>query len=313
MSKIFEALSKGRGELSEVLLPSLVAQQDAQAQPVPPPAAGAGSSPASDSAPQRAWDFGRLEVAEPGDMPGLLGGIRTLSLRLSSATPILPFDDGHWQASEQYRMIRTKIIQHPKQPRMLVISSAGAGDGKSVTATNLAGVLSLKTEAKVLLVDADFRRSAIYSQLGLPEQPGLAEILEGGCSLEDALIHVEQLPNLYVITAGERIANPAELLDSSRWPMLAEKFRTLFKYIIVDSPPIATVADYDLIQAVCDGVILVARPDHTNRNRCIKAAQMVPKEKLIGVVLNCVMNWFLGRAYYEDPYYYSADKKASRD
>jgi Mrp family chromosome partitioning ATPase len=61
---------------------------------------------------------------------------------------------------------------------MILVSSAGAGDGKSITAINLAGVLSLRSEARVLLVDGDFRKSAIHLQLGIPETPGLAEVLE---------------------------------------------------------------------------------------------------------------------------------------
>src|ERR1039458_7897341 len=72
--------------------------------------------------------------------------------------------------------------------------------------------------------------------------------------------------------------------------------------LMLEAPPIAAVADYDLIQAVCDGVVLVLRPDHTNRKQCKAALELIPKDKLIGAVLNCVPNWFLGR--YSSPYYY---------
>jgi receptor protein-tyrosine kinase len=185
---------------------------------------------------------------------------------------------------------------------MILISSAGPGDGKSVTAVNVAGALSLKTEANVLLADTDFRRSTIHSQLGLPAAPGLADVLSGGATLEEALIRTKQFPNLYVISAGRHCANPSELLDSTQWSTICNQLRSRFRYVIADSPPVASVADYELLQATCDGVVLVVRPDHTKRQACMKAIEIIPKDKLIGVVMNCVSEWFLARddySYYD--------------
>jgi capsular exopolysaccharide synthesis family protein len=241
------------------------------------------------------------QAAESADTS--LAGVKVLSLRISANTPVLPFDGNHGEASEQYRIIRTKLIHHPKQPRMIVIASAITGDGKTVTAVNLAGALSLKTESKVLLLDADFRHSQVHHQLGLPKEPGLADVLRGSATLEDALIQTEQLPNLYVLSAGEPKTNPAELLDSPRWPALCARLRQTFRYVIVDSPPVGAVADYALIQRVCDGVVLVVRPDHTNRSACLAALELIPKDRLVGAVLNCVPDWFLGRS--SASYYYS--------
>ena len=141
------------------------------------------------------------------------------------------------------------LFNIPSQPRIIVISSPGLGDGKSLSAINIAGALSLKTSAKVLLVDADFRRASIHTKIGFPESPGLAEMLGRGCSLEAAVIRCEQFPSLYVLPAGERPANPVELLDSPQWGHLCARLRKEFEYIIIDSPPMEAVADYDLIQA----------------------------------------------------------------
>ena len=196
------------------------------------------------------------------------------------------------------------------QPRLIVISSPDSGDGKSVTAINIAGALALKSEGQVLLVDADLRKSTIHAQLGLPESPGLAEVLAGECTPEEALVHTREFPNLYVVSAGTPPRNPVELLDSERWRALCAKFRDMFRYVIIDSPPVGTVADYELIQAVCEGVILVVRPDFTNRNLCRSALDFVPKAKFLGVLLNCVPDWspakYAGSKYYyasgEEPY-----------
>jgi capsular exopolysaccharide synthesis family protein len=231
--------------------------------------------------------------------------IRSIRLRVLAPSPLLPFENGYGRPSEQYRILRTKIVQHPNQPRFILVSSPASGDGKSITATNTAAALSLKSDARVLLVDADFRKPAIHTQLGLPEAPGLAEVLKGASRVEDALVRTQEFPNLFVISAGVPPPNPVELLDSSNWDSLCAKIRSLFHYVVVDSPPVGAVADYELIQAVCDGVILVVRPDHTNRQLCQKSLATVSKAKLLGVLLNCVSNWSLARSDY---YYQSGEK-----
>src|SRR6185437_2893157 len=91
------------------------------------------------------------------------------------------------------------------------------GDGKTVSAINLAGALSLRDNVNVLLIDGDFRRPNIAATLGLPNSPALADALTGECSLGQAMIRVEQFPNLYVLPAGEVKRNPTELLDSEPW------------------------------------------------------------------------------------------------
>ena len=195
---------------------------------------------------------------------------------------------------------------------MIVISSPDSGDGKSVTAINTAGALALKSEGQVLLLDADLRKSTIHAQLGLSQSPGLADILAGACTPEEALVHTREFPNLYVVTSGTPPANPVELLDSARWRALCTKLRDMFRYVIIDSPPVGTVADYELIQAVCDGVILVMRPDFTNRHLCKSALGFVPKAKFLGVALNCVPDWAPGKYAGSNYYYYASSKEAYR-
>jgi capsular exopolysaccharide synthesis family protein len=251
-----------------------------------------------------------VHQAEQGEMPGKSAilpdtsalAVRTLALRIPLNSPLFPYNGEHWQAAEQYRMARTKILQHPLQPHLIVVSSATPADGKTLTAINLAGALALKGEGKVLLVDADFRRSAVGVSLGLPAESGLAEVLAGSTTLDQAIISAQQFPNLHILAAGVAPRNPTELLGSSRWRTVCEALRGSFRYIIMDSPPIGAVADYELIQAACDGVLLVVRPDHTARKMFFQSLHAVPEEKLIGVLLNCVPKWF-GRDYHYDSYY----------
>lgn len=116
------------------------------------------------------------------------------------------------------------------------------------------------------------------------------------------MIHLEQFPNLCVVPAGKAIANPTELLDSPQWVAACAEFRRQSKFILFDAPPIETVADFDLIEANCDGVVFVVRPDRTDRKLCLGGLARVPDGKLIGVLMNCVEDWFLWKAKSYYPY-----------
>ena len=324
MSKIFDALQGTRSEVSE-LLPSLfddpmppphlnpaapvtaasqaVVEEPVVEQPVAQPEPirfdrAVADQPKVERAAAEPLASGRTvtpAIALP-TTPLAPARIRRLPLVVRSFEPLLPFENPQEQAAEQYRIARTKLSHHPKNPKMIVISSASAGDGKSFTAINLAGVLSLKGESKVLLLDADFRRSSMHSRLGLPHSPGLAEVITGEYDFEDAVIQADQFPNLYILVRGDcKSINPSELLDSPGWHALCQKTRAEFEYIIVDSPPVAAVADFELIQIAADGTILVVRPEHTKRAACMRAIDTIPRDKFLGVLLNCAADWFLNK------------------
>ena len=287
MSKIFDALNKNPGQLPDLRIWALREEFKTKMD------ADTAAEPLGATTPAQATES--PEAVSPA-------GIRTMPVRIAQESPLFPYDGEHWQAAEQYRIARTKIVYHPRQPRILVVSSATPVDGKTLTAINLAAAMALKGEGNVLLVDADFRLSSVHERLGFPSSPGLADVLAGSASLEQSVIRTEQFPSLYVLPAGARPRNPTELLASSRWGALCELLGRSFRYVILDSPPIGAVADYELIQAMCDGVVLVVRPDHTARKPCFHAIQAVPKEKLIGVLLNYVPKWPLSREYRYDAY-----------
>jgi len=296
VSKLFELLHKNSGEIADAVRPLVDGKTGRTARL-------SGGMKNEDSS-AVAWPHAE---ARAGSEPGFLPQFRTINLHVPAPSPLLPFEEGHWRPGEQYRILRTKIHQHPMQPRVIVISSPDSGDGKSVTAINTAGALALKSEGQVLLLDGDLRRSAISSQLGVPESPGLADALAGTCTLEESIAHTHELPNLFVMPSGTGSANPVDLLDSKAWQALCERLRSLFRYVIIDSPPMGAVADYDLIQALSDGVILVIRPDFTNRGLCLSSLRAMPKGKFLGVVLNCVPDWSPGKHASPDYYYYSGE------
>jgi capsular exopolysaccharide synthesis family protein len=279
MSKIFEALQRARGNPDDALPPGL---ED--------------PAPTFEESPLQSSNGAPKAKDEPQE-----SDIRTVPIRVPKGLPVLPFDTAHNSAAEQYRMIRTRIVQSLVPRQLLLVSSPDSGDGKTISTINIAGALALKADANVLILDADLCRPAIAKTLGIPTSPGLAEVLAGDTPLQDAVVRVEQFRNLYVLPAGELTVNRTELLDSPRWKAVCDAVRSQFRFTILDAPPIDAVADYPLIQSVCDGVIVIVRPDHTNRVRCAHALKTVPKEKLIGVVINAAKSFFFLR---HSPYHY---------
>ncbi len=289
MSKIFEALRKTEGETAEIAMSVVGAESGASA-----------GSDAPDAFDAPAISPSLAETAAPATDA-------MQSIALPSTPPVLPFQGSDERAAEQYRIIRNKILQHPNEPRVLLVSSPMPGDGKTISALNLAGALALQQGARVLLVDCDFRRGSLSKLLGLRATPGLGEVLRGESAIEASLTRVEQLPNLYVMAPGDAAPNPSELLSTPTWHAIQECLRREFAFVVLDAPPVGTVADYELLQSACDGVVLVVRPDYTNRQLWSKALETVPAEKQLGVVLNCVEDWFLWKTH--SYYYYSSESR----
>lgn len=238
-----------------------------------------------------------LKEATPSD-----SRYRVEPLRLSAGVPTLPFDGSSSRAAEQYRIVRTRILHHPRQPRILLVSSPNPGDGKTITAVNLAAAIALKSSNTVLLLDGDLRRPNVATMLGVSSAPGLAGVLEGVAALDEAILRVAEVPGLFVLPAGKATVNPTELFDSARWTDALTSFRHTFSYVVIDCPPANTIADYELLEKSADGVIVIVRPDHTNRTLAFKMLEGVAKEKQLGVVVNCATEWFLFKPSH--PYYY---------
>lgn len=237
--------------------------------------------------------------------------VRLVSVRISDSAPLLSPEHEDRRAAEQYRIIRTRIFHQLNGPSVTAISSPGMGDGKTVTSLNLAAALALKSEDRVILLDADLRLSKVHERLGIPKTPGLAEVLSGACTLEDAMVRVEQLPNFWILPAGQAEINPTELLDSANWHALIARFREEYRRTVIDCPPVEAVADYDLIAAGCDGVVLVVRTGHTSRPLLARALTKV-KGKLTGVLINDAEEWFLSRRSSPSYYYYQGGSRSKK-
>lgn len=190
--------------------------------------------------------------------------------------------------AEQYRSIRTSIqfASTKNEVRLISITSAKPGEGKSTTATNLAIVLA-QSENKVLLIDADMRKPTCHTLFFAENKVGLSSVLFNMNELSDAIVHTT-IPNLDLLTCGPIPPNPAELLDMKRMDWLLNEVRLKYDYIIIDTPPILAVTDAQILAQKCDGVVLVVSSRQTTKENAIKAKDLLLQTggTLLGVVLN---------------------------
>jgi capsular exopolysaccharide synthesis family protein len=189
-------------------------------------------------------------------------------------------------AAEQYRSLRTRIaqIESTGARRVILVTSPGTGDGKTVTAANLALTMAQEFQRQVLLVDADLRHARLHECLGIPRGPGLADVLAGEVSLEDALVSLSEY-RVLALPAGKPHGRPAELLGSEPMRRLIEGLARRFDRVVIDSAA-AHFADAGVVEPMVDGVLLVVRAGRTARPSIARALGLVPRTKLLGLILN---------------------------
>jgi capsular exopolysaccharide synthesis family protein len=244
---------------------------------VPPPS----EAPAAEGAPPLRVE--RRNLHEARTRPEALREV--VSSRIDQV--LVPVVAPHAPAAEQYRTLRTRLVllEEGRARRVLLVTSPGKGDGKSVTAANLALTMAQEFNRKVVLLDADLRRPSAHALLGIPQQPGLVDVLGGSASLEDALVLLPDL-HLAVVPAGLPPAQPAELLGSGAMRRALETLRSRFDRVVIDTPPVIPLADVGVLAPQCDGVILVVRAGITPKPLIERALGTFDAERLLGLVLN---------------------------
>ncbi|WP_449536935.1 CpsD/CapB family tyrosine-protein kinase [Ferdinandcohnia sp. Marseille-Q9671] len=204
--------------------------------------------------------------------------------------------------SERYRAIRTSIqfASLEKEIRMITVTSASPGEGKSTTASNLAIVLA-QQDHNVLLVDMDMRKPTCHSTFRVENQSGLTNVLFNLAKLSE-VVHKTAVPNLSLLTSGPIPPNPAELLSRNRMDWVLNEARLEYDYIILDTPPILTVTDAQIVAQKSDGVVLVISNGKTTKESAAKAKELLLKARanILGVILNRKEKKFNKK----DSYYY---------
>jgi capsular exopolysaccharide synthesis family protein len=193
----------------------------------------------------------------------------------------------HSLAAEQYRSLRTRIkhSENGRALRTIVITSPAKGDGKSLTAANLALTMAQEFQQRVLLVDADLRRPSVHTLFGVPEGPGLADVLMGAADLNQALVSLPE-QHLTVLPAGAPPSHPAELLGSASMRRVMDTLRTRFDRILIDMPPVEPLADLHVLAPMADGILMIVRAGVTPKPAIQNALAGLDVSKVLGLVLN---------------------------
>lgn len=273
MSKFFKALEQAERER---------ALREQARRPEQPPIAVSQTPAGEPSAPPAAERSG---PPEPGPAPGLVveapDGVDEHLVSLLTPTAF---------EAEQYRTLRHMVEQMHKDAdlHVVAVTSPTVGDGKTITAINLAGALAQAPAARVLLLEADLRRPSVTEHLGLgnARTPGLVDaILDPTLSLED-VVKLRPPFNLAVLPAGHLPAASYEVLKSPRLGELLDEARRHYDYIVVDTSPLVPLPDCRLIGKWVDGFLVIVAAHKTQRKLLREALDVVDPAKIVGLVFN---------------------------
>ncbi len=213
------------------------------------------------------------------------------------------------QVIEAIKVLRTNLMFSGMNHRAVALTSFNAAEGKSTIAMQLAISLT-ETGKRVVLMDADLRKSMLASRLRYKgKAPGLSHYLSGMVNADEVLCETD-VPNLYLMLAGQRVPNPVELLGSESFEKLIPALKKSFDYVIIDAAPLGQVIDCAVMASKLDGVMLVV--DATNND--YKQEQLMKKQlekaggKILGVILNRVT--YMSNSYYGKGYSYDSESSS---
>jgi len=210
--------------------------------------------------------------------------------------------------SEAYRTLRTNISFSAvdEDLRVIMVTSAGPGEGKSTTVANLAATYA-QSDKRTVLIELDLRKPTVHKTFKLSNRLGISHVLTKQATL-DEVIQDTDIPNLSAITAGMIPPNPSELVGSKALGAILEQLKEQFDQIIIDTPPVLALTDAQLISTHCDGVVLVAEAGKVKRSALLDAKERlnIVKARIVGVVLNNAKRKVKDDYYY---YYYGHEEK----
>lgn len=189
--------------------------------------------------------------------------------------------------AEQFRVAAARLVllQSTAGGRVTVITSAIKGEGKSVVAVNLAYVLARNLGKPTLLIDGDLKCPTVHQCMGVPQFPGLRDVLEGKRSVDSCLNRVGELP-LWVLPSGVTSGRILELSNIYQIAALLTELKKQYEYIVVDAPPILPLADMHMLAGMADTLVLVVRAGLTPRSVVEKAVRAIGTTSDACIILN---------------------------
>lgn len=200
---------------------------------------------------------------------------------------LVPHERPRLSVSEAYRSLRTALLlSSAHELGVVAVTSAGSGEGKTATSTNLAVVMA-QLGRRVLLIDGDLRKPRLHEVFGVSNRVGLVNVLAGGEDPSRVTLPAD-IANLCILPSGPSPPNPSELLASDRMRQLLRRARSLFDFVIIDTPPVLAVTDATIIGSQTDGVVLCLRAGKVLREdaRGCRDRLLMNDVKILGTVLN---------------------------
>jgi len=195
------------------------------------------------------------------------------------------------QFAEAFRSLRTSLllVTAGQPPKFILMASAMPSEGKTTAATNLACILA-HGGARVLLLDADLRRPTIHHRFGLTGKLGLSTILAGSSTLEETVQHLDETPDLDILSSGPVPPFPTEMLGSEAMRSLMERLGNIYSYVVIDSPPVLSVTDPVVLGRLVDAVVLVIRHGKSSKNALRRSRDVLVRSgaPMAGLLLNAV-------------------------
>jgi len=192
--------------------------------------------------------------------------------------------------TDAYKMLRTQVLQRLNENNwnVLAVTSPGTGEGKTLTALNLAVSLAMEIKHTVLLVDANLRHPSLHEQLGLPGSPGLSDYLTHDTPLTELFVHPKGIDHLTVLPGGHAMLNSAEMLNSPKMSRLVDELKTRYasRIVIFDLPPVLNAADAMAFTPYVDATLLVVEEGKTQRKEVERAVDLLSGTNVLGTVLN---------------------------
>ena len=190
---------------------------------------------------------------------------------------------------ESYKMLRTQVIQRtqPHGWNTFMITSALPGEGKTLTAINLALTFAKEHNSTVLLVDCDLRKQSVHKVLGIESKLGLIDALSDNRPLQDLIVW-PGIDRLTLISGERTISESSEILNSMKMRALVNDIKSRYhdRYVFFDLPPILSAADAVAFAPLVDAVLIVVQAEKTLIQDVKRAVNLIPKEKFLGFVLN---------------------------
>ena len=246
---------------------------------------------------------------------------RTLQLPvlgvITKNQPLVTAENYNTFEAEPYRVIQTNLdlSGSDEKSNVIIVQSAGPGEGKSTTIYNLASAMAY-SGLKILLIDSDLHRPVQHNLMGAQRNPGLIDILKGEKKAK-SIIQKTNVPKLDIITASHSAHFTLSVLHVKPILALLKEFRTRYDKIFLDSPPIIGISDASVLASVCDGIIFVVQHKRTTTSMSLRAQQILQNVEgsMLGLILNQVPD--TGGEdynYYTSNYsYYSSSQKQKED